>query len=383
FDPAFKLQVARMVREQGVSVSQVCREMKLTESVVRRWVHQLDDESAGRPGIGKPLTAEQQRIRELEAEVRRLKSDNELFKKSFGLLRTGNKVIHDVVTELAKQAPIKQVCQALDISRSGYYAARRRVNTPKPICQDSVHAQAVFLASGRTYGSRRLSAALRAQGHDVGRHRCRTLMKACGLKACWRRKFAHTTDSKHHLPVAENVLNRQFEPEAPNTAWVCDVTYIRTDSGWLYLAAVLDLYSRRIVGWSMAPTMPAQLVCDALSMAISVRQPAPGLLVHSDRGSQYASAEHRQLLENHGLVLSMSRKGNCWDNAVMERFFLNLKMERVWQTRYANHTEAKQDITDYIVNFYNSTRLHSKLGYRSPAQYETLASPAAQLPACA
>ncbi|HEM8811359.1 TPA: IS3 family transposase, partial [Klebsiella pneumoniae] len=158
---------------------------------------------------------------------------------------------------------------------------------------------------------------------------------------------------------------------------------IRTDSGWLYLAAVLDLYSRRIVGWSMAPTMPAQLVCDALSMAISVRQPAPGLLVHSDRGSQYASAEHRQLLENHGLVLSMSRKGNCWDNAVMERFFLNLKMERVWQTRYANHTEAKQDITDYIVNFYNSTRLHSKLGYRSPAQYETLASPAAQLPACA
>ncbi|WP_032440712.1 DDE-type integrase/transposase/recombinase, partial [Klebsiella pneumoniae] len=125
------------------------------------------------------------------------------------------------------------------------------------------------------------------------------------------------------------------------------------------------------------------LVCDALSMAISVRQPAPGLLVHSDRGSQYASAEHRQLLENHGLVLSMSRKGNCWDNAVMERFFLNLKMERVWQTRYANHTEAKQDITDYIVNFYNSTRLHSKLGYRSPAQYETLASPAAQLPACA
>ncbi len=214
-----------------------------------------------------------------------------------------------------------------------------------------MHAQAVFLASGRTYGSRRLSAALRAQGHDVGRHRCRTLMKACGLKACWRRKFAHTTDSKHHLPVAENVLNRQFEPEAPNTAWVCDVTYIRTDSGWLYLAAVLDLYSRRIVGWSMAPTMPAQLVCDALSMAISVRQPAPGLLVHSDRGSQYASAEHRQLLENHGLVLSMSRKGNCWDNAVMERFFLNLKMERVWQTRYANHTEAKQDITDYIVNF--------------------------------
>lgn len=292
-------------------------------------------------------------------------------------------MIYAAVTELAEKAPIKQVCKALGVSRSGYYEARRRARTPAPICQNSVHAQAVFLASGRTYGSRRLSAALRAQGHDVGRHRCRTLMKTCGLKVCWRRKFVHTTDSKHLLPVADNVLNRQFEPEAPNTAWVCDVTYIRTDSGWLYLAAVLDLYSRRIVGWAMAPSMPAQLVCDALNMAISVRQPTPGLLVHSDRGSQYASAEHRQLLENHGLVLSMSRKGNCWDNAVMERFFLNLKMERVWQTRYANHAEAKQDVTDYIVNFYNSVRLHSKLGYRSPAHYEALASTQTEWPTSA
>ena len=177
------------------------------------------------------------------------------FLGSLGLLRTGNEVIHDVVTELAKKAPIKQVCQALDISRSGYYAARRRARTPAPICQDSVHAQAVFLASGRTYGSRRLSAALRAQGHDVGRHRCRTLMKACGLKVCWRRKFVHTTDSKHHLPVAENVLNRQFEPEAPNTAWVCDVTYIRTDSGWLYLAAVFTSYRGLVHGTYHARTV--------------------------------------------------------------------------------------------------------------------------------
>lgn len=195
-------------------------------------------------------------------------------------------------------------------------------------------------------------------------------MKANGLRPKWRRKFIHTTDSKHGLPVAANVLDRQFSPAKKNLAWVSDLTYIRTRTGWLYLAAVMDLYSRRIVGWAMAPSMPAQLVCDALAIAIASRQPAPGLVVHSDQGSQYASAEHAQLLQRHGLTPSMSRKGNCWDNAVMERFFLNLKMERVWQRDYANHGEAMLDVADYIVNFYNEIRLHSTLGYCAPAQYE-------------
>jgi transposase InsO family protein len=199
-------------------------------------------------------------------------------------------------------------------------------------------------------------------------------MKRLHLKPQWRRKFVHTTDSRHGLPVAANVLQRQFSPHAPNTAWVSDITYIRTDSGWLYLAAVMDLYSRKIVGWAMAPSMPAQLVCQALSMAIGSRRPAPGLIVHSDRGSQYASAEHTRLLHAHGLVASMSRKGNCWDNAVMERFFLNLKMERVWQRRYANQAEARQDVADYIVGFYNTVRLHSTLGYSSPSRFEAQAA---------
>ena len=157
---------------------------------------------------------------------------------------------------------------------------------------------------------------------------------------------------------------------ALNQALVSDITYLRTRSGWLYLAAVMDLFSRKIVGWAMAPTMPAELVCSALQMAITQRCPAPGLIVHSDRGSQYASEAHRRLLERHGLRASMSRKGNCWDNAVMERFFLNLKMERVWQRDYANHAEATRDVTEYIVGFYNNVRLHSKLGYLSPTAYE-------------
>lgn len=195
-------------------------------------------------------------------------------------------------------------------------------------------------------------------------------MKRHGLRAGWRRKFVQTIDSKHDFPVVPNILNRQFEPAQPNPAWVCDITYIRTRSGWLYLAAVLDLYSRKLVGWAMAPSMPAQFVCSALQMAIAHRQPAPRLIAHSDRGCQYASQAHQALLAQHGLQASMSRKGNCWDNAVMERFFLNLKMERVWQRDYANHDEAIRDVSDYIVGFYNNTRLHSKLGYLPPSAYE-------------
>ena len=278
--------------------------------------------------------------------------------------------MHGVITQLAQKATIKDACRVLGASRSGYYAACKKANEPASVSSDSAHVQAAFAASGKTYGSRRVSAALKAQGIALGRHRCRTLMREAQLKPRWRRKFTHTTDSGHALPVAPNVLQRQFAPERANVAWASDITYIRTASGWLYLAAVLDLYSRRIVGWALAPAMPAELVCSALQMAIASRNPAPGLVVHSDRGSQYASAEHQRLLTTHGLTCSMSRKGNCWDNAVMERFFLNLKMERVWQRTYANHAEATQDVADYIVNFYNRERLHSTLGYRSPAQFE-------------
>lgn len=165
-------------------------------------------------------------------------------------------------------------------------------------------------------------------------------------------------------------MDGQFEPMAPNRACVADITYIRTRRGWLHLAAVVDLYSRKLIGWAMAPNMPAELVCTALQLEIAQRHPPPGLIVHSDRGSQYASEAHRTLLSDHKLQASMSRKGNCWDNAVMERFFLNLKMERVWQRDYANHVEAVRDITDYIVGFYNNVRLHSKLGYRPGFRYQ-------------
>lgn len=276
-----------------------------------------------------------------------------------------------LVQQLQQEAiPAAQACRVLEVSRSGFYAARHRQQRPATICSVSVHLQAAFAASGRTYGSRRLQTSLEQQGVQVGRYRVRSLMKKHSIKPVWKRKFTHTTDSKHDLPIAENILNREFEPDQPNTAWVADITYIRTRSGWLYLAAVLDLYSRKIVGWAMAPGMPAELVCAALQMAIAQRQPFAGLIVHSDRGSQYASEMYQLLLAKHGLCCSMSRKGNCWDNAVMERFFLNLKMERVWRKDYANHAEAMNNIADYIVAFYNNVRLHSKLGNLPPTIYE-------------
>ena len=235
-----------------------------------------------------------------------------------------------VVRQLQEKAvAVEQVCRLLEVSRSGYYAARRRSKVVPAVCAASVQLKAAFAASGGAYGSRRLRTAVASRGVVIGIDRLRRLMRRHGLRSAWKRKFIHTTDSKHALPISPNMLDRQFNPTQPSQAWVADITYIRTRSGWLCLTVVLDLFARKVVGWAMAPDMQARLVCRALQLALVQRRPAPGLIVHTDRGSQYASALHQALLVKHGLVGSMSRKGNCWDNAVMERLFLNLKMERV------------------------------------------------------
>lgn len=200
-------------------------------------------------------------------------------------------------------------------------------------------------------------------------------MRLAGVCVKQKKKFRATTDSNHNLPVAPNLLDRQFDVGAPNRVWVSDITYIWTVTGWLYLATVMDLFSRRIVGWSMDTSMTRKLVSDALLMAIWRRKPDKGLIHHSDRGSQYCSDDYQKLLKQHGMVCSMSRKGNCWDNAVMERFFHSLKSEQVGFTRYQTPEEAKKDIVDYIEMFYNSRRAHSYLGYLSPNEYERVHQP--------
>ena len=279
-------------------------------------------------------------------------------------------MIHEVIHELQKEAiPVQQSCRTLGVSRSGFYEAQRRAAKPV-ICKESLYLKAVFIASYQSYGSRRLVTDMANEGFHIGRFRVRSLMRKAALKFVWKRKFVHTTDSKHDMPIAENVLNRQLNPPAPDLAYVSDIADIRTGAGWLYLATVLDLYARKVVGWAMAPRMPAKLVCDALNMAVQQRKPSTGLIVHSDRGSQYASELDQDLLTEHGFVCSMSRKENCWNNTVAERFFLNLKMERVWQRQYANRAEAKADITDYIVGFYNCKRINSASGNLPSAVYE-------------
>lgn len=279
-------------------------------------------------------------------------------------------MIYSIINQ-GQQKAVSQACRVLQVSRSGYYAAKRHAEKPV-ICAASVQVKAAFAANQRCYGSRRIVDELKAQGIVMGRYKVRRLMREAELKPVWKKKFVNTTDSKHNLPVADNLLNRQFNPAEPNQAWVSDITYIRTQTGWLYLAAVMDLFSRKIIGWATSATMPAALVCQALQMAIGQRQPTPGLVLHSDRGSQYASHEYQALLKQHGVICSMSRVGNCWDNAVMERFFLTLKMERVWQREYANQMEANKDVAEYIVGFYNCTRRHAALENLAPIVYEKL-----------
>lgn len=221
-----------------------------------------------------------------------------------------------------------------------------------------------------SYGSRRISKKLRAQGHDVGRYRARSLMKKAGVSVKRRKKFTKTTDSKHNLPVAPNLLERNFQPDRPDAIWCSDISYLWTTQGWLYLAIVIDLYSRKIVGWAMSNRLKTSLVIEALMMAYWRQKPTKGLIHHSDRGSQYASDDYQKLLDSYGMTCSMSRKGDCWDNAVVESFFHTLKTEWIADTIYYTRDEARRDVIENIEMFYNSHRLHSFLGYKSPNDFE-------------
>lgn len=265
---------------------------------------------------------------------------------------------------------VQRICQVLQASRSGYYSYVKRRENPKPTGHLAETVQRVFTRTHKAYGSRRMMHALRAEGVKIGRFKIRSIMKKQGLTPTWKRRFVRTTDSDHDLSIAPNKVNRDFNPPAPNRVWVTDISYVKTLVGWAYLAVVMDLFARRVVGWAVDSRMPAGLACEALKMAIAQRQPPSGLVVHSDRGSQFASAEFTDLLGRHGLIASMSRKGDCWDNAVMERFFLTIKTERLWQRNYANCSEVRRDVTDYIVGFYNLRRLNSTLGYKTPVHYE-------------
>jgi putative transposase len=274
--------------------------------------------------------------------------------------------IHDHVADF----PVQVMCELLGVSRGGYYAWAGRAESARAADDRTLAAEirAAYEASRGRYGSPRVHAELRARGRRIGRKRVARLMRGMGLAARRRRRFRRTTDSRHAFPIAPNLLERNFTAEAPDRVWLADLTYIWTAQGWLYLAAVLDLYTRRVVGWAMADHLRHELTLAALDMAIVRQRPAPGLVHHADRGVQYAAHGYRARLRRHGMVCSMSRKGDCWDNAPMESFFATLKGELVEEADYQTRDEARADLFQYIEGFYNRRRLHSGLGYLTPEQ---------------
>jgi putative transposase len=272
--------------------------------------------------------------------------------------------------------PVVVICRVLKVSRSGFFAWLKRPVSKRQRRQEELieKIRAVHQENRELYGSPRVYRSLLIDGQIVCRNTVAKLMRQVNIRAKTRRRFVpRTTDSTHQQPVADNALDRNFTAMAADRKWVADITYVPTAQGWLYLAAVLDLFSRKIVGWSMAAHMKTDLVRDALQMALQRRDPKQGLLHHSDRGVQYASDEYQKLLIDQGIQISMSGKGDCWDNAVMESFWATLKMELVYQQEYATQMEARLSIFEYIEVFYNRQRLHSSLGYVSPESFEAAA----------
>lgn len=267
---------------------------------------------------------------------------------------------------------IRVMCRVLEVSVSGYYAWRKRPISQREEANQELVQQikAIHKQSHKTYGSPRMWAELRANGHNCNRKRVARLMRLHHVQPKRRRRYKTTTQSKHAYPVAANELNRYFNAEAPNLKWVADITYVPTGEGWLYLAAIMDLFSRQIVGWAMGSRITAELTCTALQMALATRQPGADLLHHSDRGSQYASHDYQALLQEHGIRVSMSRSGDCYDNAVMESFFGTLKSELLTEIDHETRQQAKTAIFAYIEAFYNRYRRHSFLDYLSPEEFE-------------
>jgi putative transposase len=272
-----------------------------------------------------------------------------------------------------KAYPVTVLCKVMEVSRSGFYDYLHRCkkgsyNSPGEAVLKAM-IRAIFNESRGSYGSRRVVKKLQVEGHHIGRYKVRRLMRQLGLKAKAPRRYKVTTDSRHSFPVAANVLDRKFDVNEPNKVWTADISYIWTLEGWLYLAVVMDLFSRQIVGWAMNKRMKKQLTLNALAMAYWRRKPPKGLLHHSDRGSQYACYEYQKRLTHYGMLPSMSRKGDCWDNAPTERFFRSLKSERLVSCRFVTRNAAEAETLDYIT-YYNFLRLHSTLGYKTPMEYE-------------
>ncbi|MDG9672347.1 IS3 family transposase [Hahella sp. CR1] len=363
----FKEEAVSLVRDQGYSVPEAAKSLGISANMLYKWKEKIEAQ------LENQVLAEDERaeLKRLRKENKELRMEKEILKKASGLLRERNEIKFAFIQAESNRFPVKVLCRALRASRSAFYAWRRR---SAPVIRfDELHLhrrmKRLFNASRSSLGSREMMKKLREEGFQVERYRVRKLMRRLGLQVTQRVAYKATTRRKHHHAVADNLLNQNFNPTAPNQVWAGDVTYLKTGEGWIYLAIVMDLYSRRIVGWRIDKRMTTSLVSQALIKAYNLRKPPKGLIFHSDRGSQYTSGHYRKLLEKYEIRASMGDVGACWDNAVVERFFGSLKHDWILKIPQPTREHMKQDVAAYM-RYYNLERLHTANNDMSPVNYE-------------
>ncbi|EEP7953013.1 IS3 family transposase, partial [Salmonella enterica] len=363
----FKIEAVKQVVDRGYSVSSVATRLDITTHSLYAWIKKYGPDSS----TNKEQSDAQAEIRRLQKELKRVTDERDIFKKSRGVLRKAVRLRYAFIRDNTCCWPVRLLCRVLDVHPSGFYAWLQQPHSRRHHADLKLTGKIkqFWLESGCVYGYRKIHTDLRDSGQQCGINRVWRLMKHAGIKAQVGYRSPRARKGEASI-VAPNRLQRQFNPEAPNERWVTDITYIRTHEGWLYLAVVVDLFSRKVIGWSMQPRMTKDNVLNALLMAVWRRNPQKRVLVHSDQGSQYTSHEWQSFLKSHGLEGSMSRRGNCHDNAVAESFFQLLKRERIKKKIYGTREEARSDIFDYIEMFYNSKRRHGSSDKMPPAEYE-------------
>ncbi|HBZ4118244.1 IS3 family transposase [Klebsiella pneumoniae] len=363
----FKTEAVKQVVDRGYSVASVATRLDITTHSLYAWIKKYGPDSS----TNKEQSDAQAEIRRLQKELKRVTDERDILKKAGGVLRKAVRLRYVFIRDNSCCWPVRLLCRVLDVHPSGFYAWLQQPHSQRHQADLRLTGQIkqFWLESGCVYGYRKIHLDLRDSGQQCGVNRVWRLMKRVGIKAQVGYRSPRARKGEASI-VSPNRLQRQFNPDAPDERWVTDITYIRTHEGWLYLAVVVDLFSRKIIGWSMQSRMTKDIVLNALLMAVWRRNPQTKVLVHSDQGSQYTSHEWQSFLKSHGLEGSMSRRGNCHDNAVAESFFQLLKRERIKKKIYGTREEARSDIFDYIEMFYNSKRRHGSSDQMSPTEYE-------------
>ena len=373
FTPEFADEAVRLAHTSGRTQREIAEDLGIGLSTLVRWIGRSRDRLIDTPAV--PSGEE-----DSTAELKRLRRENEILRQEREILKTGHNFFRQggksmrfrLVDQAKKEFPVHRLCKVLGVSQSGYFAWKNRPASWRQR-QDVIllaHVRSAFSLSNETYGSPRMTRELQDAGFAIGRRRTARLMRENGLQAREKRRFKRTTDSHHAWPVAPNIINQDFTASKPDEKWGADISYVWTRQGWLYLAVVIDLFARRVVGWAIGDRLHRELALAALRKAVAMRRPSKGLIHHSDRGSQYCSIDYQAELRRHDVCISISGKGNCYDNAMVETFFKTLKSELVWRTVFHTRAQAKTAIARYIDGFYNPTRRHSALNFLSPAQFE-------------